>query len=115
MDLTRKSSTFIYSTISQMMENPKTYVGKVIRIAGYYSYYSDNHGNALYHACMVPDALACCSQGLEFILAKELTWPDEYPEEGTDIYVTGRLETYQEGKNTLLHLVDCEMQLQEES
>ena len=34
----------------------------------------------VYHACVIPDATACCAQGIEFTLAGDHRWPDDYPE-----------------------------------
>ena len=45
-----------------------------------------------------PDATACCSQGIEFVLAGEHTFPDDYPNENAIITVTGLFDTYQEGE-----------------
>ena len=63
----------------------------------------------LCHACIIPDATACCAQGIEFIWGGKHQWPDDYPEEGTDIVVTGRLEIYLEDGYQFLHLVDSEL------
>ena len=38
---------------------------------------------------MIQDALACCSQGLAFELAKPRKFPKEYPDEGAVITITG--------------------------
>nr|MCR4877168.1 hypothetical protein [Clostridiales bacterium] len=66
----------------------------------------------VYHACVVPDATACCAQGIEFVWGGEHTWPDDYPEGGTDIIVTGRLEAYDEDGQMYLHLVDAELMIE---
>ena len=63
----------------------------------------------VYHACVIPDATACCAQGIEFIWAGEHAWPEDYPEEAADIVVTGRLELYEEDGVKYLHLVDAEL------
>ncbi len=36
-------------------------------------------------------------------------FPEAYPEMGTDLTVTGRLETYMEGEYMFMHLVDAEV------
>ena len=63
----------------------------------------------IYHACIIPDATACCAQGIEFVWAGEHYWPDDYPGDGADITVTGRLEIYEENGYSYLHLVDAEL------
>lgn len=109
LDLSRMSGTIVYSQVYNMMYEPENYLGKVIRIAGYYSAYEDQERGVVYHACVIPDATACCAQGLEFIWAGEHVWPDDYPEFETDIIVTGRLESYLEDNIEFLHLVDAEV------
>ena len=109
LDLSRLSGTVVYSQIYNMMYEPETYIGKVIKVSGYYSAYENTERGVVYHACVIPDATACCAQGIEFIWGGEHQWPDDYPEEGTSIVVTGRLETYDEDGYQYLHLVDAEV------
>ena len=109
LDLSVMSGTMVYAQVWNLLSNPDEFLGKVIRMAGYYSYFDDQALGVVYHACIVPDATACCAQGIEFVWAEEHTWPDEYPEFGTDIVVTGRLEKYEENGVLYLHLVDAEL------
>ncbi len=109
LDLANLSGTVVYSQIYNIMYEPESYLGKVIRIAGYYSAYEDMERGVVYHACVIPDATACCAQGVEFIWNGKHTWPDDYPAETTDIIVTGRLEMYEEDGNKYLHLVDSDV------
>ena len=109
LDLSKLSGTVVYSQVYNMMYEPEAYLGKVIKMAGYYSAYEDTDRGVVYHACVIPDATACCAQGIEFVWAGEHAWPDDYPEEGTDIIVTGRLAAYEEDEMTYLHLVDAEL------
>ena len=60
-----------------------------------------------YYACIIADATACCSQGLEFELSGQHTYPDDYPELGTNITVTGTFQLYQEGGGLYCHLTDA--------
>ena len=109
LDLSKLSGTVVYSQVYKIASEPEPYLGKIIRMAGYYSAYHDTERDVVYHACVIPDATACCAQGIEFIWEGEHAWPEEYPEEGTDIIVTGRLETYLEDGYMYLHLVDAEL------
>lgn len=115
LDLSRLSGTVVYSQVYNIMYEPEPYIGKVIKMAGYYSAYEDTERDVVYHACIIPDATACCAQGIEFIWAGEHQWPTDYPEEGTDIIVTGKLETYEEDGFEYLHLVDAVMLLASEA
>ena len=51
-------------------------------------------------ACIISDATACCSQGIEFVLTDEYTYPDDYLKEGEKICVIETFDTYQEGDYT---------------
>ena len=113
LDLSRLSGTVVYAQVYNILYEYEPFLGKVIRIAGYYSAYEDPASGAVYHACVIPDATACCAQGMEFVLADEVRWPEDYPEEGTDIVVTGRLATYEEEGDLYLHLIDAEMNREE--
>ena len=103
------SSTVVYAQVYNLMYDPAPYLGKVLRMRGWYSVYIDTQTNAVYHACVIPDATACCAQGIEFVRAGEHAWPEDYPEDAADITVTGRLELYEENGVKYLHLVDAEL------
>ena len=109
LDLSVMSGTIVYAQIYNMMVEPESYLGKVIRIAGFYNAYEDTEQGVVYHACVVPDATACCAQGIAFVWGGEHSWPEDYPEPGTEILVTGRLEIYEEDGNRYLHLVDSQI------
>ena len=81
LDLSVMSGTIVYAQIYNMMVEPESYLGKVIRIAGFYNAYEDTERGVVYHACVVPDATACCAQGIEFVLTDEYKYPEDYPEE----------------------------------
>ena len=107
LDISGMSGTVVYAQIYNLLSDPAPWIGKIIRMAGYYSFYDDQEQGIVYHACIIPDATACCAQGIEFVWAGEHNWPDDYPEDGTDITVTGRLEIYEENGYSYLHLVDA--------
>lgn len=109
VDLTTLSSTMVYSEVYNMMYEPDRYVGKRIKMDGQFAVYEDPNTGAVYTACIIMDATACCSQGLEFVLAGEKTYPDDYPELGSEIIVTGIFQLYDENGTTYCHLVDAEM------
>ena len=109
LDLSVMSGTIVYAQVYNMMCSPENFLGKVVKMAGYYNYYDDQEHGVVYHACIIPDATACCTQGIEFVWEGEHAWPDEYPAIGTDITVTGRLEMYEENGANYLHLVDADL------
>lgn len=96
VDLTLMGSDLVYATVYQMMSKPEEYEGKTIKIEGKYyaSYYPIT--DKYYNYCLIADALACCSQGLEFELGGGAVYPDDYPADQSEVIVTGVFETYTE-------------------
>ncbi len=104
VDLTQLNSVMVYSQVYNIMYYPEEYIGKVIRMTGTYSSYYDESTGRLYNACIIRDATACCAQGIEFILTDDYRYPEDYPEEGEEVTVTGRFDIYEEDRlqyNTL--------------
>ena len=89
LDLTKMSATMIYSTIFDMLIMPEDYVDKNIKLSGWFETYTDPQTGEMYYAVVVPDATACCQQGLEFVWKGNHTYPDDFPKPGQDITVTG--------------------------
>ena len=105
LDLSLLSGTVVYAEVYNIMYDPQSYLGKVIRIRGLYSVFEEPSTGVVYHACVIPDATACCMQGMEFVPpAGGLP-----AEEGETVNVTGRLAIYQEGGVSWLHLVDTDV------
>ena len=98
VDLTALSSTMVYSEVYNMMTAPDGYLGKTVKMEGQLAMYHDDATGKNYFACIISDATACCSQGIEFELTDEYTYPDDYPEVGEEICVTGTFDTYVEGE-----------------
>ena len=116
VDLTALSSTMVYAEVFNMMMNPNDYVGKTVKMHGAfgigYSYKDDGtmDENTLVYACVIADATACCSQGIEFVLSGEHTYPDDYPELGSEITVVGTFATYEEYSMLFCTLTDAVME-----
>ncbi|MCR4694487.1 MAG: hypothetical protein K5773_04085 [Pseudobutyrivibrio sp.] len=97
LDLTMLSSTMVYSEVYNMMAAPDDYIGKTIKMNGAFAYYHDEDTGNDYFACIISDATACCSQGIEFELAGDYVYPDDYPSVDQDICLVGQFDTYMEG------------------
>lgn len=108
-DLTTMSSTMIYSTVSNMMLYPDVYQGKTVKLEGNFSVYHDEAADRYLFAAIVPDATACCQQGIEFVLGDEYKYPDDYPEEGHSITIKGTFNTYNEYGFNYAQLLDATM------
>ena len=100
IDLTKLSSTMVYSEVLNMMTAPENYLA-----------FAYAEGDSRYYfACIISDATACCAQGIEFVLKDERKFPDEYPSEGAEITVVGIFDTYIEGEYQYLQLIDATME-----
>ncbi|MCR5485444.1 MAG: hypothetical protein K6F09_07600 [Clostridiales bacterium] len=103
IDLTKMSSTMVYSEVSNIMSEPDKYVGKTIRAKGSFS---ENEG---YYFIVINDATACCQKGLEFIWAGDHSFPADYPEEWSEIEVSGTFESYFEGTKQYYHINNAQL------
>lgn len=89
IDISRMSGTMVYGQVYQMVMYPSKYLGKHIKMKGIFSSYYDEQLERRFYGCVIQDALACCSQGLAFELAKPRKYPEQYPVEGDAIVVEG--------------------------
>ena len=90
------SGTVVYGMVYQMVTTPERFVGKHVRMKGVFSSYYDNETKQRFFGCVISDALACCSQGLAFELAKKRKFPDEFPKEGASITISGEFDLIKE-------------------
>lgn len=89
LDLTKMSATMIYSTIFDMLVMAEDYIDKNIKVSGWFETYTDPETGEMYYAVVVPDATACCQQGLEFVWPGEHKYPEDFPAIKQEITVTG--------------------------
>ena len=103
LDLTKLSSTMVYSEVFNMLASPDSYVGRTVKMTGTAACLANPETNQLYYACIIADATGCCAQGLEYVL------PDgePYPEVDASITVTGTFALYYENGYKCFHLVDA--------
>ena len=92
IDLTQMNATMVYAEVSNIMYMPDDYIGKIIRMSGMAVSSTDPETDITYHAVIIRDATACCASGLDYILADG----QEYPEDETDVTVTGEFELFEE-------------------
>ena len=115
VDLTVLSSTMVYSEVYNMLYyDPESYYGKTIKMTGVFSIYQmvvDGvaQPDPVAYGCIIADATACCAQGMEFVLEGDHTYPDDYPELGTEITVIGEFQPYEENGMTWYHLINARM------
>lgn len=106
LDLTELSSTLIYSEVYNMLITPDDYKGKIVKMKGQFNQYTDEQTGKTYNAVIIPDATACCQQGLEFELSDK-TNPNF--EQGAEITVVGTFDTYSEGELLYCHLKNAKI------
>lgn len=100
IDLTTMSSTMVYAEVYNIVMSPKDYIGKTVKMSGECMITPSEDNTKVYYACLIKDATACCSQGLEF----ELEDDNNYPEAGETVTVSGVFGTYEENGVLYCHL-----------
>ena len=58
---------------------------------------------------MAMSMAACCSQGIEYVLTEDFTCPEDYPEDGEIVTVTGVFDVYLEDNTMYCTLRDGKM------
>lgn len=112
IDLTVMSSDMVYATVYQLMFESEDYVGKTVKMRGTYYATWYERTQKYYHCVIIKDATACCSQGLEFIWEDgNHIYPDEYPEDETEVEVTGEFEIYTEDGYEYCRLKDASLKV----
>lgn len=104
VDLTQLSSTMVYAEVYNIMVDPESYFGKNIKMKGNLAVYEDFETGEYTFAVVIADATACCSQGLEFVLEGDYTYPQDYPEKGSEITVIGQMQPYDYNGFSMFHL-----------
>lgn len=110
IDLTKLSSTMVYSEVYNMTNSPESYLGKIVKMKGNFAMYYDEMSQQYYFACITTDAASCCQQYLEFVLAGEHQYPNDYPALDAEITVIGEFQTYMEGDNRYCTLLNASLQ-----
>ena len=107
IDLTKMSSTMVYSTVFNMVNSPTKFIGKTMRMRGEYTTYhiSVDDPTQIIHACIVRDAAGCCSQGLEFILTDK-----KYPTGADEITVVGTIDVQKIFGKAVCYLKDSRLE-----
>lgn len=115
VDLTVLSSTMVYAEVLNMMTEPNAYDGKTVKMRGRfgasYGYRPDGTINedVLIFACIIADATACCSQGIEFVLSGAYSFPEDYPELDSEITVTGTFKSGEQNGIPYFRVINAQM------
>jgi len=98
------------ATLPVMIKKYALYLGKTVKAKGPFSYFQETDGREFF-AVLISDATACCSQGIEFVLDGDHSYPADYPAIGTDITVVGKFNYYKEDYYTYCQLLDADMEV----
>ena len=109
VDLTKLNSNMVYSEVAAMVSTPDKYKGKTVKMQGTFDVYTDIKTGNYYYSCIIKDATACCSSGIEFTWKGDHKFPDDYPAVGTPVTVGGVFETYPEGDKFYCRLKDADV------
>ncbi len=109
-DFSRMDKAMMYTQIYNMLKTPDKYKGKIVRMQGKFGHYYDEKTGKHYFGCVVMDATACCSTGMEFSRKGRHSYPENYPKLDEPIIVTGRFSSYKEGKELFCELADAEIE-----
>lgn len=107
LDLTVLSKTVVYSEVYNMVVTPANYIGKTVKMKGNFNQYSDETTGKTYNTVIIPDAAACCQQGLEFEPEDNSALNDI--QVGTEITIIGSFDTYTEGEYLYCHLKNAQI------
>ena len=104
VDLTALSSAMAFAALGDIMAFPDDYIGKTVKMGGAYQSHDLDATGLHYHYALVADEGACCQQWIEFEWTGGHTYPDDYPQDGTQIEVTGVLGSYEVLGHTVYRL-----------
>lgn len=109
VDLTKLNSNMVYWEVSAMVNTPDKYIGKKVKMNGTFDVYTDIKTGKYYYSCIIKDATACCSSGIEFLWKGDHKYPDDYPAVGTPVTVGGVFETYLEDNKVYCRLKNADV------
>lgn len=111
IDLSQMSATMVFAELYNVSIYPDSYAGKTLKMRGQFTSVYIEEEDTRYYACYVLDETGCCMQGFEFV-ADDLTFPDDYPEEGAYFTVTGTITLYEKDGQLYRHLTNATIELE---
>ena len=106
LDLTKLSSTMVYSEVYNMVTEPDPYDGKTVRMHGTFDIFEDVDSGEYGYTCVIADATACCAQGIPFVRKGDYSFPEDYPDLWSEITVVGTFDIDESGGYKICRLVD---------
>ena len=109
IDLTAFSDTAAYAEVSRMQVYTDEYMGKTVMLRGTFRAVEHPDTDGYLYQCVIPDGSGCCTRELEFVLAGEHTYPDDYPRKDKEIVVIGTVSAYTRAGGTFCTLTDAQI------
>jgi thiol-disulfide isomerase/thioredoxin len=108
IDFTRMSATLVSAQIDNMFADIPSYIGQTMKIQGEYSPFFWSAMGTTVHFMLI-DCPSGCMKQIEFKLHGGRIYPDEYPDIGDMIEITGVFGTYRvEGFDTDIPYLSAE-------
>lgn len=115
IDISDLNPLMAYSQLVNMLNNVDNYMGKQIKMKGFFSQYHDLVTGNVYNAVVIDDSTGCCSLGLEFRLSEDSPYTIDDLETGDTITVQGTLGKYSENGADYFELQDANITSVEKS
>lgn len=90
IDFTKMNFNIYSSILFEISTEPEKYLNKTIKIDGQYD--TVEYEGIRYYAVINWDLTGCCPTGLNFIPPDTMQYPLDFPMEGSNIIVIGRIE-----------------------
>ena len=115
LDLTKLSSTMVYSEVYNMVADPESFAGKTVRMKGTFDIFEDADDGSYGYSCVIADATACCAQGIPFVRDGDYHFPEDYPDIWSEITVEGTFEVAESGGYKIGRLENARLEVDQES
>lgn len=110
IDLSRLEGNIVFSEATDILSNADKYIGKTIRVKGYFSSSYDSHDDSRYYMILIGELPT--EKGFEFIWDEgSHRYPDEYPKEKAEIIIEGELKSYKSEDHQYCYIATDEIQI----
>ena len=92
-DFTKMNFNIATAQVFNMAVEPDKYEGKTVRFRGQFVSIQEEGFSERFFSVLQYDATACCQTGFMFFLPEGKKYPEDYPEEMSEIEVVGTLTT----------------------
>ena len=90
-DLSKMNYNMATAVVFDMMVSPGDYENKSVKITGQFA--SEIHEGERLYAVIMWDATGCCPTGLTVVPLEGKKYPQDFPKEGSQVTVTGKMKS----------------------